>query len=110
MKSQFLHQLKELPDFDVQMAAIELDTSAKRLKYLSASKTVDAYEDEKFSKFFDNIKNNEAVVTSINDNTDLYELSESSIVVILYEDLTDKFIIFDIQDAKKIENLIANQE
>ena len=75
MKSQFLHQLKDLPDFDVQMAAIELDTSAKRLKYLSASKTVDAYENEKFSKFFENIRNNEAVVTSINDNTDLSDNS-----------------------------------
>lgn len=110
MKSQFLHQIKDSPDFDMQMVAIELDTSAKRLKYLSASKTVDAYENEKFSKFFDKIRNNEVVVTSINDNTDLYELSESSIVVVLYEDLTDRFIIFDIQDAKRIENLIANQE
>jgi hypothetical protein len=106
IKSQFLYQLKEPLDLDLQMVAVELDTSAKRLKFVSASKATDAYEIEQFNKTYNHIKESENSITNINDNTELFELSESLTIVVLYEDLNDKFIIYDVENEKEIKSML----
>jgi hypothetical protein len=104
MKSYFLTKLRDPLEFDLQRVSMELDTSANRLKYIS-SNSCDKEEDKiKFNKLFKQIRER-AVIVSIDDNTDLYELEDNS-VVILYEDLSDKFIIFDVQDQNNINNIL----
>lgn len=78
------------------------------MKYISSSDLKDAYEIEQFNKFWDDVRSNEAVVVSVSDNSDLYELSDSSILVVLSENLNDKMIIFDKQDSNRIINKISN--
>ena len=36
----------------------------------------------------------------------MYEVGEDNLVIILHDSLKAKYILFDIQDAKKIENMI----
>lgn len=78
------------------------------MKYISSSDLKDAYEIEQFNKFWDEVRSSEAVVVSVSDNSDLYELSDSSILVVLSENLNDKMIIFDKQDSNRIINKISN--
>lgn len=108
MKSKLLTSLKEPLDFDLQTVASELDTSASRLKYFSnQGETEDSIELDIFNKLFDSIKSEEQCVVSINDNTDLYECSDDSIVIVLYSELSGKYIIFDVQDTMKIEKMMS---
>jgi hypothetical protein len=84
-----------------QSLMYELDSSLSRMRYISSLDLSDAYEIEQFNNFWRNTKDNNTVVVSISDNSDLYELDDSTIVI-LVENIDDKMIIFDIQDAKKI--------
>lgn len=106
MKAGKITNLKETLDFDVQTVSCELDTSATRLRYFSLKDADGDLEIDGFNKTFDFIKNCENLVVSINDNTELYELRESYNIVVLYEDLTDKFIIFDVENKREIDRMI----
>ena len=94
MKRGKLVSLSESLDFDIQIVSIELDTSAMRLRYYCLKDAADSIEVEKFNNLFDYIRDNENLVFNINDNTAIYELKESNNIVVLYDDLTDKYIIF----------------
>lgn len=109
MKRGKLVSLSESLDFDIQTVSIELDTSAMRLRYYCLKDAADGIEVEKFNRLFDNIRENENFVFNINDNTAIYELKESNNVVVLYEDLTDKFIIFDKENSREVESMMLKK-
>jgi hypothetical protein len=90
-----------------QVLMSELDSSLNRMRYISLSDLKDAYEIQQFNQFWDDVKD-EVVVVSISDNADLYELSDDLILIVLIETLDNKIFVFDVQDAKKIENKILS--
>lgn len=96
----------DIPYWQVLMS--ELDSTLPRMKYISISDLKDAYEIEKFNNFWDYVRTSEVVVVSVSEGTDLYELSDSSILIILSENLNEKMIIFDKQDSMRIINRIEN--
>ena len=98
--------IQEQLEIDLNLVSVELDTYAKRLRYLSSSQFTDAIQKDAFDNFWNNIKSNYPVVVSISDGLDLYEFGDDSIIIVLYKTLDDCYIIFDIQDAKKIENAV----
>ena len=89
-----------------QALMYELDSTLNRMRYVSLSELTDAVDIDCFERFWDNVKNNEAVIVSITEGSDLYELNEDSILIILVEKMDDKMLIFDSQDARKIMNHI----
>ena len=89
-----------------QALMYELDSTLNRMRYVSLSELTDAVDIDCFKRFWDNVKNNEAVIVSITEGSDLYELNEDSILIILVEKIDDKMLIFDSQDARKIINQI----
>ena len=105
MINKKLIELQDQLDFDYDLVSVELDTCPKRLRYISSADLVDAISKDAFDNFFNRVKS-EAVVVSFDDNTDMYEVGEDSLVIILHDSLKAKYILFDIQDAKKIENMI----
>ena len=106
MINKKLIDLQDKLDFDYDLVSIELDTYPNRLRYISSSDLNDAIFKYAFDEFYKNVKNNEAVVVSFDNNTDMYEITETALVIILHESQTAKYILFDIQDAKKVENMI----
>ena len=109
MKYKNFNERVEEDEFDYyQVLVSELDTSLSRMKFISDKDLKDAFEIEKFNKFWNDTKNNEAVVVSITDNADLYELNEECILIVLIENLGEKLAVFDIQDGKKIVSKILN--
>lgn len=106
MINKKLVELQEQLDFDYDLVSVELDTCPKRLRYICNADLSDAISKDSFDKFFNEIKTNEAVVVSFDDNTDMYEVGEDNLVIILHDSLKAKYILFDIQDAKKAENMI----
>lgn len=109
MKCFRITDLKERPDFDLQIVAIELDTSASRLLYFSLKDCDNAVDVENFNDLFECIRNYEEKIVSINDNTELYELKENNTIIVVYEDLTDKFIIFDKENKRDVEQLLKKE-
>lgn len=89
-----------------QALMYELDSTLNRMRYVSLSELTDAVDIDCFERFWDNVKNNEAVIVSITEGSDLYELNEDSILIILVEKIDNKMLIFDSQDARKIMNHI----
>lgn len=109
MKYRNFNERVEEDEFDYyQVLVSELDTSLPRMKFVSDKDLKDAFEIERFNKFWNNVKSNEAVVVSITDNADLYELSEDCILIVLIENLNEKIFVFDMQDGKKIIRKILN--
>lgn len=109
MKYKNFNERVEEDEFDYyQVLVSELDTSLSRMKFISDKDLKDAFEIEQFNKFWNDTKNNEAVVVSITDNADLYELNEECILIVLIENLGEKLAVFDIQDGKKIVSKILN--
>ena len=106
MINKKLTELQEQLDFDYDLVSVELDTCSKRLRYLSSNDITDAIQKDAFDAFYNRLKNDEAVVVSFDNNTDMYEVGDECLVVVLHENLKGKYIIFDIQDAKKVENLV----
>lgn len=108
MKIGLFKDIVESSDINYwQVLMSELDSSLSRMKYIASSELKDAYEIRQFNQFWNDVKD-EVVVVSISDNADLYELSDDFILVVLIENLGDKIIVFDVQDAKKIENKITS--
>ena len=111
MKYRNFNERVEEDEFDYyQVLVSELDTSLPRMKFISDKDLKDAFEIEQFNKFWNNVKSNEAVVVSITDNADLYELSEDCILIVLVENLNEKIFVFDMQDGKKIIRKILNSD
>lgn len=92
---------------DYDLICVELDTSQQRLMYISDENLRVDYKDA-FKKFWDNIKQNEAVVVSIDEHSDMYEVSNDCVVLVLYENNNDKYLLYDCQDAKKIEGIMLS--
>ena len=107
MKHKPFKNIVDESEYDSYQALMyELDSTLNRMRYISLSELTDVVDIDCFNRFWDNVKNNEAVVVSITDVSDLYELNEDSILIILVEKIDDKMIIFDSQDARKILNQI----
>lgn len=110
MKSKkFVDVVDESEIDSYQILVSELDTTLDRMRCVSLSEQMDAYEMQQFNSFWEEVKNNESVVVAINDNSNLYELSDDSTLVVLSEDLNNKMIIFDKQDSQKILNKIMKK-
>ena len=107
MNSKLFKDIAEEVEFNYwQILMSELDSTLNRMQYISSADLSDAYELEQFDKFFNEVKTNDAVVVSVSDNADLYELSDDSILVVLIERLNEKMVVFDKQDKRKIVSLI----
>lgn len=96
----------DIPYWQVLMS--ELDSTLPRMKCIVLSDLKDAYEIERFNAFWNYVRSSEVVVVGVSEGTDLYELSDSSIIVVLSENLNDKMIVFDKQDSMRIINKIEN--
>ena len=80
-----------------------MDTSAKRIKFISNSILEDAISLDCFNCLVKDIEHGEGVeITSFNDNTILYEYLDEAIVV--YTMLSEKCVLFDSMVTVKIEN------
>ena len=92
---------QELFEFDMQLVATELDTSAKHLKYVSK----DALNEElyvKFDKLVTEIENTCPEIESFDDNTVLYEYLEEAVIV--HTIFGVKYVIFDSIISNKIKD------
>ena len=91
-----------------QALMYELDSSLERMRYISSSELTDALDIECFNRFWDKVRDNEVIVVSVTEGSDLYELSDGSVLLILVEKIDEKMLVFDLQDAKKIIRQINN--
>lgn len=107
MNSKYFKDIAEEVEFNYwQVLMSELDSNLNRMQYISSQDLSDAYELECFNNFFNKVKLSEAVVVSISDNADLYELSDDSILVVLIERLNERMIVFDKQDKRKLLHMM----
>lgn len=90
-----------------QVLASELDSSVEDMRCYVLSRLKDAYEIEQFNGFWDYVIHDEAVVVGITEDSNLYELSDDSTLVILHGNLNDRMIIFDKQDKRGILSKIS---
>lgn len=103
MHSKRLSELKEPLDIDLQLLATEMDTSAKRIKFISNSTLEDALDIDCFNCLIEDIEHGEGVeITSFSDNAIMYEYLDEAIVV--YTLLSEKYILFDSMITVKIES------
>ena len=103
MHSKRLSELKEPLDIDLQLLATEMDTSAKRIKFISNSTLEDALDIDCFNCLIEDIEHGEGVeITSFSDNAIMYEYLDEAIVV--YTLLSEKYILFDSIITVKIES------
>lgn len=94
-------------EINIPLIASELDTDPNRLRYLSnKDKDLEFGESERIVKMFNDVKENGNEITSINDNTTLYEYGDDSIIIILYETLDLNLIIVDTEDVKVIKRRV----
>lgn len=91
-----------------QALMYELDSSLERMRYINSEDLSDAFDVECFNRFWEKVRNEEAIVVSVSEGSDLYELSENSVLIVLIEKLDSKILVFDSQDAKKIIKMINN--
>lgn len=107
MNTQNFKDIAEEGEFNYwQVLMSELDSSLNRMLYVSSTNLKDAYEVEQFSAFFERIKSEEAVIVSVSDDADLYEVD--SILIVLIEKLNEKIVLFDKQDKRKVLSLIQH--
>lgn len=103
MYSKRISELKEPLDIDLQLLATEMDTSAKRIKFISGSILEDALAVVCFNRLIQDIENGEGVeITSFSDNAIMYEYLDEAIVV--YTMLSEKCVLFDSMVTVKIES------
>lgn len=103
MHSKRLSELKEPLDIDLQLLATEMDTSAKRIKFISNSTLEDALDIDCFNCLIEDMEHGEGVeITSFSDNAIMYEYLDEAIVV--YTLLSEKYILFDSMITVKIES------
>jgi hypothetical protein len=94
-------------EFDMQLIATELDTSAKHLKYV-AKETLNENDHLKFDKLVTEIETTCPEIESFDDNTILYEYLEEAVIV--HTVFGVKYVIFDSMIAKKIEERLNSYE
>ena len=94
-------------EFDMQLVATELDTSAKHLKYV-AKETLNEELHVKFDKLVTEIENTCPEIESFDDNTILYEYLEEAVIV--HTVFGVKYVIFDSMISKKIEEQLNSYE
>lgn len=103
MYSKRISELKEPLDIDLQLLAIEMDTSAKRIKFISSSSLEDALAIDCFNHLISDIENGEGVeITSLSDNVIMYEYLNETVIV--YTVFSEKYVLFDNMITAKIEN------
>ena len=103
MYSKRITELKEPLDIDLQLLATEMDTSAKRIKFISNSILEDSISLDRFNFLIEDIERGEGVeITSFSDNAIMYEYLDEAIVV--YTLLSEKFVLFDSLVTVKIES------
>ena len=111
MKCKAFKSIVDESEYDSYQALMyELDSSLERMRYISSSDLTDALDIDYFNRFWDKVRDNEAIVVSVAEGSDLYELSDGSILLILVEKIDEKMLVFDLQDAKKIIRQINNNQ
>lgn len=101
--SKKVAKMREPLDIDLQLLAMELDTSAAYLKYLSGDLVDDAITNDAFNKLVEDIEKGEGVeISSIDDNTVIYEYLNEAVVV--HTVLGTKYVLFDSMVTQKIES------
>lgn len=109
MKHKAFKNIVDESEYDSYQALMyELDSSLERMRYISSSELTDAFDIECFDRFWDKVRDNEVIVVSVAEGSDLYELSDDSVLLILVEKIDEKLLVFDVQDAKKIIRQINN--
>lgn len=98
---------KEPFEFDIQLIATELDTSAKHLKYIS-KEILNEELCVKFDKLVTEIESTCPEIESFDDNTVLYEYLEEAVIV--HTVFGVKYVIFDSMISKKIEERLNSYE
>lgn len=98
---------KEPFEFDMQLVATELDTSAKHLKYVS-KETLNEELYVKFDKLVTEIEKTCSEIESFDDNTVLYEYLDEAVIV--HTVFGVKYVIFDSMISKKIEERLNSYE
>lgn len=102
--SKKLTMMKEPLEIDLQLAAAEIDTSVPRMKYLSNTIMEDAILIDAFRLLWEDIRQNAPEITSLDGNTVLVEYLEEAIII--YENLENKYIIFDSAITQKVEEAL----
>lgn len=106
--SKFLKDLREPLDIPLQLVAAEMDTSAKRIKYLNPDVCNDTINNERFNKLIRAIESGEmgTEISSIDDNTVLYEFDDEAVVI--HSVLGVKWLLFDSAITVKVENALIS--
>lgn len=104
--SKFLKDLREPLDIPLQLVAVEMDTSAKRIKYLNPDLCSDKISSERYDKFIAGVESGETAteISSIDDNTVLYEFDSEAIVI--HSVLGIKWLLFDSAVTVKVESAL----
>lgn len=102
MISKYLKDLREPLDISLQILAEELDTSAKRIKYIAVEEC-DALLREKVEALVEGIKSS-GEVASLDDNTVMYEYSSEPIVI--HSHLGAVWLLFGSYLATKVESAL----
>lgn len=104
--SKFLKDLREPLDIPLQLVAAEMDTSAKRIKYLNPDVCNDTINSERFNKLIGAIESGEmgTEISSIDDNTVLYEFDSDAVVI--HSVLGVKWLLFDSAVTVKVESAL----
>lgn len=105
--SKFLKDLPTPLDIPLQLVATEMDTSGKRIKYLNPDTCSDMILSSKFEQLIRGIEDGSLAteITSIDDNTALYEFESESIVV--HTQLGVKWLLFDSAITVKVESVLT---
>ena len=105
MKTKKLTDIRDQIDFDIQLMATELDTSAVDIRCLSNVYMEDAITIEKFRSLIDDIENKNGVeITSFDDNTIMYEYANEAVVIQTL--MNDKWLLFDKSVSAKLQNIM----
>lgn len=98
---------KEPFEFDMQLIATELDTSAKHLKYVAKETLNDEYH-LKFDKLVTEIETTCPEIESFDDNTVMFEYLEEAVIV--HTVFGVKYVIFDSMITAKIEERLNSYD
>lgn len=103
MDSKRVISIKDEIEAEWQLIATELDTSLHLMRYLHKDEDYDALKCERFDALVNDIENVDGVECySYDDNMILYEYLNEPIII--FTNSGDKYVIFDVNNAKKIES------
>lgn len=106
MLAKVLSTKQEALDFDMQLMAMEMDTSANYLRYIAKADLEDAILIDCFDLMVKDIEQDAAEIESFNDNTIMYEFNGEPIVI--HTCLSEKYLIFDSMNTTKFESLLRS--